>query len=57
MKNKRIERNEIDRYKCWDCEKEIENVQLSEESKKKCPRTLSEFLLIICNECIDNEDY
>ncbi|MEQ2529173.1 hypothetical protein WMO40_21090 [Bacillaceae bacterium CLA-AA-H227] len=47
----------MEKYKCWDCEKEVENVNFDEETKKKCPKDKKGFLLIICNDCKNNEDY
>lgn len=44
------------KYKCWDCEKELINVDLPKEIQKKCPRDINGFLLIICKECGDNEE-
>lgn len=41
----------IDKYKCWDCEKEIENVDLPKEISDKCPRDLEGYKYIICTEC------
>lgn len=51
-----LRRDNMERYKCWDCEKEVKNVNFDDERKKKCPRTMDGFLLIICKDCIDNED-
>lgn len=48
----------MDKYICWDCEKEIENVNLDEETKAKCPRdVVTGVRYIICNDCKDKEDY
>jgi phage FluMu protein Com len=46
----------MDKYKCWDCEKEIEDVNFDEETKKKCPRDINGVYFIICNDCKDNDD-
>jgi DNA-directed RNA polymerase subunit RPC12/RpoP len=47
----------MEKYKCWDCHKEVKDVQLAEEIKKKCPKTMDGYFLIICDDCKDNEDY
>jgi hypothetical protein len=47
----------MDKYRCWDCEKEIKNVNFDEETKKECHRDRDGAYFIICNECKDNEDY
>jgi hypothetical protein len=46
----------MDKYKCWDCDKEVKDVHFDEETKKKCPKTMDGFMLLICNDCKDNED-
>ena len=46
----------MDKYKCWDCEKEIENISFDEETKKKCPKdVVTGVMYIICNDCKDND--
>lgn len=47
----------MEKYKCWDCKKEIKGVELDDKIKNKCPKTLDGFFLIICDNCMDNEDY
>lgn len=49
--------NNMDRYKCWDCEKEIHFVQIDEETKKKLLKDNKGFMYLICRNCQDNEDY
>lgn len=41
------------KYKCWDCEKEVFGVNLTEEQKKTCLVTLNPpgYFLIVCKEC------
>lgn len=41
----------IDKYKCWDCHREIKDVNFDDETKKKCAVTPNGYLLIICNSC------
>lgn len=45
------------RYKCWDCEKELGDLHFDDELKKKCPIDMDGFLRVICNDCKDNDDY
>jgi ribosomal protein S27E len=46
----------MDKYKCWDCRKEIKDVFFDEETKMKCLKTVDGFMLIICDDCKENED-
>lgn len=47
----------MDKYKCWDCEKELGDLQFDEDKKKKMPRDAVEgFLYVICKECWDNDE-
>lgn len=40
-----------DKYKCWDCEKEMLNVVIPDDIKKKCPIDFKGYRLIICKDC------
>ena len=47
----------MDKYKCWDCGQEIQNVDFDEETKGRCPMDLQGYKYIICDDCKDNDEY
>ena len=55
---KKVKREETTegKYKCWDCEKVIENFVLPIEIKEKCPLSIDGYRNIICKECGEKEE-
>lgn len=47
----------MDKYKCWDCEKVIRNLGFTNELKKKCPKDMDGYHLVICIDCYDNYSF
>lgn len=51
------ERKDINSYICVDCDKEISNFNIPDEIKETLPLCINGKLIVICEECSQNDDY
>ena len=50
-------RKEINSYYCFDCDKDLGDLDFPDELKEKIPLSMNGKFAVICNECAENEDY
>ena len=52
QKNKDINTNT---YRCWECEKKLDDLKFTDELKQECPRNVDGDYLVICKDCHSNQ--
>lgn len=43
-------------FQCWDCDKEIKDLNIDDENYKNNPISLNGYIQTICEECVKKED-